>query len=119
MSVEAIKKIEEDRKNRAYERDVKQLNREMQELQRNLLRTQSNVDNKNLSPPTAREELESWQYMVQSTLHALQKKPSEYIWPRDVLFRYLQTMEKLQENMKEHTELQLLAASALHQVCDR
>ncbi|OUM61470.1 hypothetical protein PIROE2DRAFT_12521 [Piromyces sp. E2] len=42
-----------------------------------------------------------------------QGKQKETIWPRDTLFRYLQIMETLQENMKEYQELQLIAASIL------
>ena len=42
-------------------------------------------------------------------MNGLLGKQKETIWPRDTLFRYLQIMETLQENMKEYQELQLIA----------
>eukprot|EP01086_Lenisia_limosa_P005241 TRINITY_DN21660_c0_g1_i1.p1 TRINITY_DN21660_c0_g1~~TRINITY_DN21660_c0_g1_i1.p1 ORF type:complete len:294 (-),score=29.46 TRINITY_DN21660_c0_g1_i1:178-1008(-) len=42
----------------------------------------------------------------------------ETAWPRDTLFRYFQSIEALQENMREYRELQVLAAAALHEFHD-
>ena len=43
---------------------------------------------------------------------------AETMWPRDTLFEYLQTMEKLQENMQEYQELQHIAACALFEIAE-
>ncbi|KAI8841297.1 hypothetical protein BC829DRAFT_446759 [Chytridium lagenaria] len=51
-----------------------------------------------------------WEATVAETLMALASSQSETMWPRDTLFKYLQLMENLQENMKEYEELQLLAS---------
>ncbi|KAJ3327410.1 Cysteine protease atg4b [Blyttiomyces sp. JEL0837] len=50
-----------------------------------------------------------WEATVAETLTALAGTQSETMWPRDTLFKYLQVMENLQENMKEYEELQLLS----------
>lgn len=55
-----------------------------------------------------------WQGVVQDTLQGLSQNTTEYIWPRDILFGYLQRMERLQNNMKEYQDLQHLAATAIH-----
>ena len=59
-----------------------------------------------------------WQEIVQKTLLTLKSRRQETLWPRDTLFKYLQTMEQLQENMKEYQELRYLAACALYEVYD-
>jgi len=56
---------------------------------------------------------QGWENTISNTLNGLLGKQKETIWPRDTLFRYLQIMETLQENMKEYQELQLIAASIL------
>ncbi|KAJ3194688.1 hypothetical protein HK101_002162 [Irineochytrium annulatum] len=50
-----------------------------------------------------------WETTVAETLTSFAASKSETMWPRDTLFKYLQLMENLQENMKEYEELQLLA----------
>jgi len=56
---------------------------------------------------------QGWENTISKTLNGLLGKQKETIWPRDTLFKYLQIMENLQENMKEYQELQLIAASIL------
>ncbi|ORX83476.1 hypothetical protein BCR32DRAFT_266947 [Anaeromyces robustus] len=56
---------------------------------------------------------QGWENTISSTLNGLLGKQKDTIWPRDTLFKYLQIMENLQENMKEYQELQLIAASIL------
>ena len=41
---------------------------------------------------------------------------TQSMWPRDVLLRYLLAMEELENNQKEYSELQMLAAATLHQL---
>mmetsp|Transcript_42260 Transcript_42260/g.68537 ORF Transcript_42260/g.68537 Transcript_42260/m.68537 type:complete len:461 (-) Transcript_42260:161-1543(-) len=64
------------------------------------------------------EEAMNWQEIISKTLPALASRNKETNWPRDTLFTYLQTMENLQENMKEYEELQQLAAWALYEIHD-
>ncbi|KAJ3105736.1 Golgi apparatus membrane protein TVP23 A [Phlyctochytrium bullatum] len=64
------------------------------------------------------EYAKRWEATVAETLTALASTRSETMWPRDTLFKYLQLMENLQENMKEYEELQLLATSALLEIHD-
>ena len=52
------------------------------------------------------------------SLQTLALKKVETMWPRDTLFRYLQAMESIQENLKEYQELQVLAAEALYELHD-
>ncbi|KAJ3211479.1 Cation channel sperm-associated protein 2 [Dinochytrium kinnereticum] len=59
-----------------------------------------------------------WEATVGETLAGLASSQSETMWPRDTLFKYLQLMENLQENMKEYEELQLLASCALLEIHD-
>jgi len=65
-------------------------------------------------------EVDKWAVLVN---HAVQtqfgERKTEHIWPRDVLFSYLQTMEKLQNNIKEYQDLQYLAGVALHELYER
>ncbi|KAJ3085986.1 Cation channel sperm-associated protein 2 [Quaeritorhiza haematococci] len=57
----------------------------------------------------SRDISKGWEATVTETLASLAAHESETMWPRDTLFKYLQLMENLQENMKEYQELQLLA----------
>ncbi len=51
-----------------------------------------------------------WDQKIQETIKLLATaKIGETVWPRDTLFAFLQTMEELQENMKEYQELSNLA----------
>lgn len=59
-----------------------------------------------------------WEATVAETLIALSGTRTETMWPRDILFKYLQTMENLQENMKEYEDLQRLASAALMELHD-
>jgi cation channel sperm-associated protein 2 len=59
-----------------------------------------------------------WDNTVANTLQALAASKEETMWPRDTLFKYLQVMESLQENLAEYYELQMLAATALNQIND-
>ncbi|KAL7746629.1 Cation channel sperm-associated protein 2 [Sorochytrium milnesiophthora] len=60
----------------------------------------------------------NWNNIVEETLYALGGQQTETLWPRDTLFRYLQLMESLQENMRELNELQVLAIAHLLQMFD-
>ncbi|KAI9337772.1 hypothetical protein BDR26DRAFT_863523 [Obelidium mucronatum] len=59
-----------------------------------------------------------WEETVQETLAALEDAHVETMWPRDSLFEYLQVMESLHENMKEHEELQAMCTSCLLELHD-
>ncbi|KAJ3389062.1 Cation channel sperm-associated protein 2 [Lobulomyces angularis] len=62
---------------------------------------------------------EEWEEIVKETMTALLAgKQSDVMWPRDTLFKYLQTMETLQENMKEYQELQNLLNWAILELHD-
>jgi hypothetical protein len=54
-----------------------------------------------------------WDITVTETIQALSNKQVNAIWPRDTLFKYLQLMEDLQENLREYEELQYLATCAI------
>jgi len=56
---------------------------------------------------------QGWENTISNTLQGLLGKQKDTTWPRDTLFRYLQIMENLQENMKEYQELQLIAGKIL------
>ncbi|XP_033108654.1 cation channel sperm-associated protein 2-like [Anneissia japonica] len=60
----------------------------------------------------------NWEKMVHDNLEILSRTPTETLWPRDTLFRYLQQMEALQENLEERQDLQNLAYHALLQIFD-
>ena len=60
----------------------------------------------------------AWDETVGKTLQAIGARKHETMWPRDTLFKYLQTMETLQENLKEYQELQVMAARALTSITD-
>lgn len=66
-----------------------------------------------------RIELMVWRDTLNRTLDPLSKEQSEHVWPRDVLFRYLMAMEKLQNNNKEFQDLQYLAAIGIHQLYEK
>ncbi len=51
----------------------------------------------------------TWDANMSRLMKALADSQPETTWPRDTLFKYYQCMEKLQENMKEYQELQMLA----------
>eukprot|EP00698_Gefionella_okellyi_P003121 TRINITY_DN12914_c0_g1_i1.p1 TRINITY_DN12914_c0_g1~~TRINITY_DN12914_c0_g1_i1.p1 ORF type:complete len:486 (-),score=93.50 TRINITY_DN12914_c0_g1_i1:153-1610(-) len=64
-------------------------------------------------------DIDKWEATVKESFAKDQKdRDSDVLWPRDTLFNYLQLMEKLQENMKEYQELQLMAAWALMEMHD-
>ncbi len=63
-------------------------------------------------------EAYQWLMIINKTLSALQAKKQDTIWPRDTLFKYLKTMEELQENMKEYNDLRHLAACSLIEIYD-
>lgn len=63
------------------------------------------------------EKAEEWKIFVQQSLTVFgEQDGGSTLWPRDTLLEYLQTMEKLQENIKEHHELQHLANTALYSI---
>ncbi|ORX49236.1 hypothetical protein BCR36DRAFT_353614 [Piromyces finnis] len=105
-------------------------------LNNNNSKTSNNISSKNLNSVNMDRQFESikdsdiietiqrllivsnkisqgWENTISNTFHGLLGKQKETLWPRDTLFRYLQIMETLQENMKEYQELQLIAASIL------
>ncbi|CAI8038458.1 hypothetical protein GBAR_LOCUS21446 [Geodia barretti] len=49
---------------------------------------------------------------------ALAVSPVETLWAKDSLFRYLEAMEQLQENLEEYDKLQSLTNDVLLQVMD-
>eukprot|EP00455_Lapot_gusevi_P002897 TRINITY_DN11197_c0_g1_i1.p1 TRINITY_DN11197_c0_g1~~TRINITY_DN11197_c0_g1_i1.p1 ORF type:complete len:162 (-),score=32.60 TRINITY_DN11197_c0_g1_i1:162-647(-) len=121
MNRQVKQKMEAEKTKKQFDRDVKLLNKELQNLKErepSLTKPDKKPDKNLQLPQNEKSELESWQITVRSTLDALRQKKTEYLWPRDALFQYLQSMEKMQENMKEYLELQFLAASALYQVYD-
>ncbi|KAI8926773.1 Ion transport protein-domain-containing protein, partial [Entophlyctis helioformis] len=60
-----------------------------------------------------------WDMTVQETLASLAiDQRDETLWPRDLLFKYLQLMETLMENMKEYQELSQLASKQLMEMFD-
>ncbi|KAJ3131031.1 hypothetical protein HK100_006954 [Physocladia obscura] len=59
-----------------------------------------------------------WEDTVRETLTALEDANVETMWPRNILFEYLQVMENLHENMKEYEELQELCSWCLLELHD-
>jgi hypothetical protein len=55
----------------------------------------------------------SWEKNVSEALKSLTVNVKEVDWPRDTLFKYFQTMQELQENMREFQELDRLATLML------
>eukprot|EP00735_Rhodelphis_limneticus_P014542 TRINITY_DN8580_c0_g1::TRINITY_DN8580_c0_g1_i1::g.8615::m.8615 TRINITY_DN8580_c0_g1::TRINITY_DN8580_c0_g1_i1::g.8615 ORF type:complete len:733 (+),score=135.83,sp/A2ARP9/CTSR2_MOUSE/35.24/1e-54,Ion_trans/PF00520.26/2.2e-29,RhoGAP/PF00620.22/0.035,RhoGAP/PF00620.22/1e+03,DUF1018/PF06252.7/12,DUF1018/PF06252.7/8.2 TRINITY_DN8580_c0_g1_i1:22-2220(+) len=64
------------------------------------------------------EEIVAYDSMLIDTITSLKTKKVETLWPRDTLFKYFQTMERLQENLREYQELQLLSAWTLYDLHD-
>ncbi|XP_046839003.1 cation channel sperm-associated protein 2-like [Xenia sp. Carnegie-2017] len=56
----------------------------------------------------AEADFSDWQKIVEANLHNFQKYPVETMWPRNVLFKYFQVMEQLQENLVERKQLNKL-----------
>ncbi|ORY61817.1 hypothetical protein LY90DRAFT_505530 [Neocallimastix californiae] len=80
----------------------------------NLNEFDSKYNNSNISTQKLSSiKEEGWENTISNTLNGLLSKQKETIWPRDTLFKYLQIMENLQENMKEYQELQLIAAKLI------
>ena len=50
-----------------------------------------------------------WQRIVEKNIINLAKEDTQYLWPKDSLFRYFLIMEALQENLQEREELLDLA----------
>jgi len=50
-------------------------------------------------------DLTQLELAVQVHLDKVNGYPKESLWPRDTLFKYLQLMERLQENVQERYEL--------------
>ena len=46
-----------------------------------------------------------WENIVQRHIELSDKIPGEFLWSRDLLFRYFQTMEMMQENLKERSQI--------------
>ena len=46
-----------------------------------------------------------WELAVQIHMNKIKGYPKESLWPRDILFRYYQLQERLQENIQERKEI--------------
>ena len=55
----------------------------------------------------------SWEKNIAEAMKSLTDNHKESDWPRDTLFKYFQTMQELQENMREFQELDRIAALML------
>lgn len=70
-----------------------------------------------------------WDSLIQRQIDAVGTLPAETAWPRDVLFRYYNTMEKLQENLQVFcrlgchsvtvTQLKLVRKCIFNKSCDK
>ena len=60
-----------------------------------------------------------WENIVQRHMELTHMIPGEILWSRDILFRYFQTMELMQENLKERTEIIKLLNLAVLQLHDQ
>ncbi|XP_039261696.1 cation channel sperm-associated protein 2-like [Styela clava] len=60
-----------------------------------------------------------WDSLVQCHLDKIHQLSSETAWPRDTLFRFYHTMEKLQENLQERQDIFKMTALAFLQIHDR
>eukprot|EP00948_MAST-09A_sp_MAST-9A-sp1_P000879 g879.t1 len=121
---------EETRKKERVERHMKDLQKTMVRsasfvLSENSLALIEDEEKKNNSPYESARALtkktkdpDLWHREVENVLATLKDSRSETLWHRDTLFEYLQSLEKLQENMKEYQELQGLAAEALFKIYD-
>ncbi|KAJ3275411.1 Cation channel sperm-associated protein 2 [Terramyces sp. JEL0728] len=88
-----------------------QRNEELEQIHKRM-EDKMNVDSK--SRLTA-----AWDKMVEETLEALQAdRDLEAFWPRDVMFKYLQELESLMENIQEFRELNLMARRTLLELHD-
>lgn len=81
-----------------------QRNEELEQIHKRM-EDKMNVDsNENL--------IVAWDKMVEETLEALEaERDLEAFWPRDVMFKYLQELESLMENIQEFRELNLMASN--------
>ncbi|XP_014667579.1 PREDICTED: cation channel sperm-associated protein 2-like isoform X2 [Priapulus caudatus] len=59
-----------------------------------------------------------WDTLVQENIDTISRNPSETLWPRDTLFKYLQLMEALQDNLEERMRLEKIICEILLQVHD-
>ncbi len=61
-----------------------------------------------------------WEALAKDTFEMLAKSQdkTETYWPRDTMFRYLQSMETFMENLAEYEELSLLARKLLLELHD-
>lgn len=61
-----------------------------------------------------------WESLCRDTLEmmARSQENAEYYWPRDSMFKYLQSLETFMENIAEYQELSLLARKILLQLHD-
>jgi len=46
-----------------------------------------------------------WQNIIQRHLDLIDRPPNDTVWPRDTLFDYFRTMESMQENMRERSDI--------------
>ena len=58
-----------------------------------------------LACPASCGFLTDWERLVHDNIQLLVKNPTETLWPRDTMFRYLLLMESLQENLQERQDL--------------
>ena len=61
-----------------------------------------------------------WEALAKDTFEmlAISQDKTETYWPRDTMFRYLQSMETFMENLAEYEELSLLARKLLLELHD-
>ncbi|XP_048584229.1 cation channel sperm-associated protein 2 isoform X2 [Nematostella vectensis] len=65
-----------------------------------------------------KETSDDWNATVAANLNVLKTIPVETLWPRDSLFRYLQLMEAMQENITERQQILKIADEALVKLHD-
>jgi len=65
-------------------------------------RKNSRVVNEN---DTAEFDMTQWELAIQMHMDKVKGFPKESLWPRDVLFKYYQLMERIQENLQERQEI--------------
>jgi len=54
---------------------------------------------------TAEFDMTQWELAIQMHMDKVKGFPKESLWPRDVLFKYYQLMERIQENLQERQEI--------------
>ena len=54
---------------------------------------------------TAEFDMTQWELAIQMHMDKVKGSPKESLWPRDVLFKYYQLMERIQENLQERQEI--------------